>query len=114
MEYSEFYEKYAKEHACCPRCHSRDYNITLVGYIYDPEHPENYKDGNSVRCHTCGWRGIKHDMVPEPEKMYWTLVCTNYKENTMTQEEARNLATRLTELCKDEKVYFYAVKKENY
>lgn len=114
MEYSEFYEKYAKEHACCPRCHSIDYNITLVGYIYDPEHPENYKDRNSVRCHTCGWRGIKHDMVPEPEKMYWTLVCTNYKENTMTKEEASNLATRLTELCKDEKVYFYAVKKENY
>ena len=32
------------------------------------EHPENYKDGNSCRCCNCGWKGIRHDLVPDPNK----------------------------------------------
>ena len=46
----DFMEKYHKEHAVCPKCGSKHYTHTIVGYIYDSTHPENYKDKNSVTC----------------------------------------------------------------
>lgn len=66
MEYLEFIKKYNKEHACCPKCHGRNISSTLVGYRYDENHPEEYKNKNSVKCHDCGWKGIFHDLVPRP------------------------------------------------
>lgn len=61
----EFRKKYYEAHKCCPKCGSRNYISTLVGYILDMSKPEEYKDRNSVHCQDCGWRGIYHDLVPE-------------------------------------------------
>lgn len=66
MEYKEFMDKYEQEHYCCPKCHSRHFSCTLVGYIYNSDHPEEYKDRNSVHCFDCGWSGIRHDLAPKP------------------------------------------------
>lgn len=64
-EYYDFMEKYLKEHAVCPKCGSKNYAQTIVGYIYDSRHSEDYKDMNSVTCNKCGWHGIIHELVPE-------------------------------------------------
>ena len=68
INYDTFIKKYREQHCCCPKCFGRTYSSTLSGYVYDPEHPENYKDGNSCRCCNCGWKGIRHDLVPDPNK----------------------------------------------
>jgi hypothetical protein len=65
--YNQFMTEYRKQHRVCPKCGSRDYNMTLVGYIFDERHPEEYKDRNACRCNNCGWGGIVHDLVPEKE-----------------------------------------------
>lgn len=65
MDYSTFIRKYDNEHSHCPKCHSENLIMTMVGYIYDEDHPEKYKDENSARCGDCGWRGIVHDCVSE-------------------------------------------------
>lgn len=78
MDYNRFIRIYAKKHCVCPNCYSKNYSCTLAGFIYDPEHPENYKDKNQVDCLNCGWTGIKHDLIPEinPGESVWT-----YKKN---------------------------------
>lgn len=64
-EYYDFMEQYHKEHACCPKCGSKHHSSTLVGYLFNSQHPEKYKDMNSVTCIDCGWKGVVHQMVPE-------------------------------------------------
>lgn len=63
-EYEEFMDDYLKKHAVCPECGSRNFSTTLVGFIVNLEHPEEYQDKNSVHCHSCGWKGIRHELVP--------------------------------------------------
>ena len=43
ISYDTFIKKYREQHCCCPKCFSRTYSSTLSGYVYDPEHPENYE-----------------------------------------------------------------------
>ena len=64
-EYNEFMTRYHTQHCCCPNCGSRNYTKTLVGYILNHEHPEDYKDKNVCHCLDCGWKGIAHELVPE-------------------------------------------------
>ena len=66
-KYNQFMAEYQKQHRVCPNCGSRNYTMTLVGYIFDETHPEDYKDENVCCCNNCGWRGIVHDLVPEKE-----------------------------------------------
>lgn len=64
-EYKTLLEKYYNEHCTCPKCGHRDYTTTMLAYILDKKHPEEYKNKNTIECLNCGWKGIKHDMVPE-------------------------------------------------
>lgn len=66
-EYNEFMSKYRAQHCCCPKCGSKNYSTTLAGYIFNSEHPEEYKNKNAVNCLDCGWRGIIYDLVPEKD-----------------------------------------------
>ena len=66
-EYDKFMENYRKQHRVCPKCGSKHYSTTLVGFAYNCEHPETYKDLNSVTCYVCGWRGVRHELVPEKD-----------------------------------------------
>lgn len=66
-EYNDFMFKYRTQHCCCPKCGSKNYSTTLAGYIFNSEHPEEYKNKNAVNCLDCGWRGIIHDLVPEKD-----------------------------------------------
>ena len=54
---------YDNAHSHCPKCKSNDYRTTLVGYMVNWRHPERYRDGNRCECKSCGWVGIRHDMV---------------------------------------------------
>lgn len=64
-KYNQFMIDYHKQHRVCPKCGSRDYRTTLLGFIFDERHPEDYKDKNSCQCNNCGWNGIVHNLVPE-------------------------------------------------
>ena len=66
-EYNDIMDKYRAQHRCCPICSSRNYSTTLVGFFLDANHPDDYKDRNSVHCLDCGWKGIVHDLVPEKD-----------------------------------------------
>lgn len=61
----EFYQKYREEHRCCPNCGSRNYTMTLLGIPLNLDKADEYRDINSCHCQDCGWRGIRHDLVPE-------------------------------------------------
>ena len=66
-EYNQFMINYHKQHSCCPKCGSKNFTSTLVGYIFDTSKPDEYKDKNSCHYLDCGWRGIRHDLVPDIE-----------------------------------------------
>jgi hypothetical protein len=82
--YDDFMKKYDEEHKYCPNCGTEDCYQTLVGYILDLDHPEDYKDKNECGCNGCGHRHIVHDRVATPPntiKFIWnsSFVGTNHK-----------------------------------
>ena len=79
MNTSEFYKKYRNEHYCCPKCHSKCYESTLVAYILDEKHPELYKDRNTIDCCVCGWKGIYHQLIPKPVEIGYKIAFTDYE-----------------------------------
>lgn len=108
MNRQEFMDKYRHDHYCCPKCHSKNYSCTLVGYVYDENHPENYKDKNHIECFTCGWKGIYHDLVEKPEKTGFKVAYTtfaglvkDYDDKIYTKQEAKILADKLDKGLKD-------------
>jgi len=112
MNYDEFMKIYHTEHYCCPVCHSKNFSSTLLGYVYDPSKPEEYKDLNSCHCYTCGWEGSRHNLVPRPEKTAYKIgilissnVCQNYDNKLYSEEEAKKLAKELQN--NDLKNYYY-------
>ena len=97
MDYLEFMKIYDQEHACCPVCDSNNFSSTMLGFFYDENHPEEYKDSNSVHCYTCGWHGIYHDLVPMPEKTRFQISALG----GLTKEKARKIADMLNEKYSD-------------
>ncbi len=65
MNSSEYKELYHKQHCCCPNCHSKNLNTTIVCYIVPIDHPEEYKDRNSCKCFDCRWSGIVDNLVSD-------------------------------------------------
>lgn len=63
--YIRFMRQYDNLHRCCPKCGSYKYEATLLGYIFDEEHPEAYKNKNQCTCLNCGWKGIYDERVPD-------------------------------------------------
>jgi len=119
MDYLEYMKIYHTEHYCCPVCHSKNFSSTLVGYAYDENHPENYKDSNSCHCYTCGWEGSRHKLVPKPEKTAFKIgilgekdICQNYDNKLYPVEEARKIVDELQE--KDRENYYYCYEIEIY
>ena len=117
----KFYEQYRKEHYCCPKCHCKNYSTTLAGYIYIPGKEDEYKDRNSVRCISCGWTGIYHDLAPKPEKTGWKIGVvdfsegekfTVYDDNVYTEEKAKSMAKRLDDTEKESNKMYYAFEVE--
>lgn len=66
VDRDKFMHNYYLQHWCCPKCGSRRVSSTLLGFGFDEEHPEKYKDSNRCNCKNCGWSGIKHEMAPKP------------------------------------------------
>lgn len=62
-EYLKFMKKYKKNHECCPKCGTKEYTTTLVGYIFNSEDKGNYKDLNICVCANCGDKHTVHDRV---------------------------------------------------
>jgi len=65
MSYLE--DKYYEEHKYCPICGGEHYRMTLKGFIFNESHPEKFKDDNFIECIECGYKGIKHDCIANPE-----------------------------------------------
>lgn len=63
-EYTKFVEQYDKNHTACPVCGSENSMQTLVGYIVDMDHKDEYKDLNRATCTDCGNVHTVHDRVP--------------------------------------------------
>ena len=55
-------ELYYYKHIACPNCGSIHTHSTYMGYIFDRDNPESFKDENLATC-KCGWRGKVHDLV---------------------------------------------------
>lgn len=99
----KFIEKYRLNHYFCPKCHCKNYSITLAAYLFDERHPEEYKDKNSVTCQICGWRGIRHDLIPKSEKTGFKIFYSDQLsrahdyDNTIynTKEEAKEICESL-------------------
>lgn len=68
-EYTKFMAQYKIDHMCCPDCgRESEYSITLVGYIFDADKPEAYRDRNGCKC-KCGSRHEYHDRVKARPKV---------------------------------------------
>lgn len=65
MEYEEFMERYNRWHECCPECGATEHRSTLMGYIYNSDDPDSYKDENKCECLKCGDKHIRHDRVSD-------------------------------------------------
>jgi len=57
-------QNYYNKHKVCPKCRTKDYWTTLVGYMMTEDDIETFRDENSIGC-ACGWTGITHDLIEE-------------------------------------------------
>jgi hypothetical protein len=63
-EYDIFMKEYYEKHACCPKCGSKEYSTTLIGYVLDMDKKEDYKDLNVCYCNNCKDKHTMHDRIP--------------------------------------------------
>ena len=63
--YKEAMAQYKLDHECCPECGETGHISTLVGYMFNHEHPESYMDKNNCTCSLCGDVHIMHERVPK-------------------------------------------------
>jgi hypothetical protein len=64
-EYKRLIKEYHEAHSACPSCGCTSHQSTYMGYVMYMSEPEKYKDENIVKCSSCGWGGITHDLVKE-------------------------------------------------
>lgn len=62
--YKEFMAAYRKQHAACPRCGSVRGIVTLSGYCFNSDKPEEYRDLNDFSCDQCGNTHTVHERAP--------------------------------------------------
>jgi len=63
VKYKEFMKKYRTNHEVCPKCGTIEHSSTLVGYVYNSDKSEEYKDLNACVCVNCGNRHTTHERV---------------------------------------------------
>ena len=85
-------KKYYDEHKYCPVCGGRNFSCTLVGYVFNDAHPEDFKDCNSIHCHDCGYEGILHDCIANPEDCEHVKALNNITPKKEDQKLDRVLA----------------------
>lgn len=61
--YDAFMKEYNSLHKCCPKCGSEPHMTTLVGYLLDLDHTEDYKDLNRCTCTKCGDSHTMHERI---------------------------------------------------
>lgn len=62
----KFMKQYKIQHECCPNCGESDnYRSTLVGFAFNSEYPDSYRDLNDATCGECGNRHTIHSRVPK-------------------------------------------------
>lgn len=64
-EYDQFVNEYYKKHSLCPKCKSKLSVNTLMAYIVDLDHKEDFKDLNTCKCITCRDTHTIHDRIEE-------------------------------------------------
>jgi hypothetical protein len=62
--YKEFMAQYKIDHACCPNCGETSHGSTLVGFAFNSEYPDAYRDLNNAMC-KCGYKHTIHERVPK-------------------------------------------------
>jgi ribosomal protein S27AE len=63
--YERYMVQYELDHECCPKCGETSHMSTLVGYVFNHEQPESYKDQNNCTCSNCGDKHTAHERVPK-------------------------------------------------
>ncbi len=66
-EYEEFMAQYKKDHEVCPKCGSVGGSCTYVGYIFNSNKPNDYKDLNNYTCSKCKNTHKVHDRISKEE-----------------------------------------------
>ena len=55
--------EYHEKHKHCPKCGSKGYMSTLMGYVLHMDKKDDYKDLNNCTCSDCGDHHTTHDRV---------------------------------------------------
>ena len=56
---------YYERHACCPNCHTMDFESTTMAYFHGSN--DTIYDPNRVYC-ICGWKGRVYELIPKEER----------------------------------------------
>lgn len=67
-EYDKFMSDYHIAHEACPQCGETSHMSTLVGYVLNMEHKEDYKNLNRCTCDNCGDIHTCHERVSITKK----------------------------------------------
>lgn len=67
-QHNRLMEDYRKSHMYCPECGSDRNSQTLMGYVFNLDRPEEFKNENRVTCAECHWNGIVDDLVGENDE----------------------------------------------
>jgi len=63
VKYEEFMKNYKNEHELCPNCGAKEHSSTLVGYVFNHDEPEKYRDLNRCQCLKCGNIHTTHERI---------------------------------------------------
>lgn len=65
IESKKIKKEYRDNHAVCPKCGFDGHSSTLSAFIFDINHPEEYKDLNNCVCSNCGDKHTCHERIPK-------------------------------------------------
>ena len=61
--YEKFMKQYDNKHELCPKCGSKEHISTLMGYLFDRNNKDDYKDLNTCNCLNCGDVHTFHERI---------------------------------------------------
>jgi transcription elongation factor Elf1 len=56
-------QEYNSKRLYCPKCGSSKHMCTMMGFLWNNDKPEEYKDLNKCTCEKCGDKHVYHDRV---------------------------------------------------
>ena len=89
-----------ENHECCPKCGSKNVEITTAGYIE--------KNENKASCCFCGWVGVVDEMTPEKKSLFDEIMA---KKETKEKEQKKEIIADLSkpETCSEEMLADYFI-----